>query len=193
MIEPSTHTTRRTLSDEELIRLFLTSRDNAHFERLYKRYVVKVHQKCLTLIKDPVLAQDLTQEVFYKLHQKLDTFRQSARFSTWLYSITYNMCMDQVRISGRNIINLHGDMTEFEDASEDLMLDEGELSIDMLRSALTKLKLDERAMLYMKYLDNKSIRDIAQIFEINESAVKMRLMRCREKLRKKYFQSLHFN
>lgn len=61
-----------------------------------------------------------------------------------------------------------------------------------LKTALDTLTVDEKGILFMKYTDDLSIRDIADIFKITESAVKMRLLRSREKLRKKYLETMIF-
>ncbi|MFB0907317.1 MAG: sigma factor [Spirosomataceae bacterium] len=55
-------------------------------------------RKCYSFVKDTVKAQDYTHDIFIKLSVKIGTFKETARFSTWLYSITYNFCMDQLRL-----------------------------------------------------------------------------------------------
>lgn len=192
MTEHATHTPQ-LFSDEELVKLFLDSHDNAYFEKLYTRYVVKVYQKCLALIKDATHAEDITQDIFLKLYNKMGTFKESARFSTWLFTITYNHCMDEVRYPGKGLIKLHPDMSEFEDESDPLFPDEYVLNPLSLQKAMSRLRVDERTIINMRYLENKSIRDIAIVFEINESAAKMRLMRCRDRLREKYRETCDFN
>lgn len=173
-------------TDEELVRLYLESQDNRHFQKLYERYALKVYQKCVSLTKDVTRAEDITHDVFLKLISKMGTFKKDAKFSTWLFSITYNHCMDLARISRRKVVLVHEECADFEDDINLYAIFEEEVDLKSLKTALGKLNVEEKALIYLKYLDDRSIRDIARIFEMTESAVKMRLMRSRQKLRKKY-------
>src|SRR5919199_186127 len=145
-------------SDEELVRLYVETQRNEYFERLYERYCDKVYRKCLSFSKDPVQAEDYTHDVFLKLVTKLSSFREQAKFSTWLYSLTYNYCMDQVR-SPRS--------------KREVYVDEG---WDRLNVAG----------------DDEGMGEIADLEGTTESAIKMRLKRSRDKLRKIYLESAIF-
>ncbi|WP_353722975.1 RNA polymerase sigma factor [Dyadobacter sp. 676] len=175
-------------TDEELVKLFIESKDNRHFEKLYERYAVKVYQRCVTLTGDAARAEDITHDVFLKLINKMSTFKTGAKFSTWLFTITHNHCMDLARVSKRRVILVHDESPEFEECEESglgRVLDE-HVTPAMLKEALDQLELEDKAMIYLKYLDNRSIRDIARIFRTSESAAKMRLLRSRRKLRQWY-------
>lgn len=180
-------------SDEELVKLFLESQDNRYLEKLYERYALKVYQKCLSLTKDASRAEDLMHDIFLKLIFKMNTFKEDAKFSTWLFSITYNHCMDLIRAGKRKIVTVYEENIEFEDDQDLLRIfDQEEIDTKSLKGALNLLTIDEKALIYLKYLEDRSIREISTIFEITESAVKMRLMRSRNKLRKKYIEFFLF-
>lgn len=176
-------------SDEELVRLYVETQRNIYFERLYERYCDKVYRKCLSFTKDPVRAEDLTHDIFLKLVVKLSSFREQAKFSTWLYSITYNYCTDQLRSHQlRREVYMDDNWERLDVESDDGLADLAEMEALQLERALKLLAPEEQTMLLMKYQDDISIRDIASINGLTESAVKMRLKRSRDKLRKNYLE-----
>ena len=180
-------------SDEELVRLYVETQRNTYFERLYERYCDKVYRKCLSFTKDPARAEDMTHDIFLKLVVKLSSFREQSKFSTWLYSITYNYCTDQLRHqSQRQEVYMDDNWERLEVDSDDGLADMAEMEAQQLERALHQLAPEEQTMLLMKYQDDISIRDIASINGLTESAVKMRLKRSRDKLRKNYLEGALF-
>ncbi|WP_044198841.1 RNA polymerase sigma factor [Dyadobacter tibetensis] len=193
MIKASKSNALNNHSDEELVSMFVDSQQNKYFEVLYERYSDKVYQKCLSFVKDPAKAEDLTHDIFLKLIFKLGTFKQDAKFSTWLYSITYNQCMDQLRTYKKRGEVTSDDPIEVpDDVDLDTIFDGEDVQVKNLKLAMSHLTVDEKGILFMKYMDDMSIKDIATVFDITESAVKMRLLRSREKLRKKYLETIVF-
>lgn len=184
----------KNLSDEELVSLYIETQQNVYFERLYERYCDKVYRKCLSFTKDPVRAEDLTHDVFLKVVIKLSTFQGQAKFSTWLYSVTYNYCTDQLRTSRqRREVYADEGWERYDVAGQDDDLTElAELEAKQVQRALEKLPADEQTMLLMKYQDDVSIREIAILNGLTESTVKMRLKRSRDKLRKYYLEGAVF-
>lgn len=183
----------KQFSDEELVRLYVETQRNTYFEKLYERYCDKVYRKCLSFTKDPVRAEDLTHDIFLKLVVKLSSFREQAKFSTWLYSITYNYCTDQLRSQNlRREVSMEDSWERLEVETGDDLAEMAEMEAQQLQRALLQLAPDEQAMLLMKYQDDISIREIAAINGLTESAVKMRLKRSRDKLRKSYLESAVF-
>lgn len=179
----------QNFTDEELVSLYLETKRDAYFEDLYERYCHKVHRKCLSFIKDEAQATDLTQDIFLRLLLKISSFKQQSKFSTWLYAITYNYCTDQVRLPGRRLESRYE--TDLEAAyakADDSLADTDESVAQQLAQALGKLGAEERNMLLLKYEQEVSIRDLAQIHTLTESAVKMRLKRSRDRLRQHYWE-----
>jgi RNA polymerase sigma factor (sigma-70 family) len=85
------------LSDEEIVERIIITQDISLVEILYQRYADKVYRKCLSFVKEEASAEDLTHDIFMKLYLNLSSFKQKSKFSTWLYSITYNFCIDHIR------------------------------------------------------------------------------------------------
>ena len=176
-------------SDEELVSSYVETRQNDFFEQLYDRYCHKVHRKCLSFTKDQVQAEDLTQDIFLKLVTKLDSFKYQARFSTWLYSITYNYCADQTRLRNRrDEIAVGDDWDLFGPVEEENLTEQHEQSAQYLKQAMDLLAVEERQLLLLKYQQEVSIKELAGQNDLTESAVKMRLKRSRDRLRQFYWQ-----
>ena len=170
----------QSFSDEELVKLFVDTQQNKFFEKLYERYADKVYHKCISFVKDSAKAEDLTHDIFLKLIFKLGTFKEDAKFSTWLYSITYNHCMDQLRTNKKRGEVFQDEPLDVpDDIDLNVLFDGDDVIAKNLNAALDHLTVDEKAILFMKYMDELSIRDIANIFKVTESAVKMRLLRSR--------------
>lgn len=188
-----TGNSHKTYSDEEIIQLFIQTQQNVFFEELYERYANRVYSKCLSFVKDPAQAEDFTHDIFLKLIVRLGSYKGDARFSTWLYSITYNYCMDQLRIhQKRREVHADESLEIPHEADLTYLMDEQDIELRRLRQAMERLSAEERTVLMMKYQDNLSVREMAVIFRSTESAVKMRLLRTRDKLRTRYLETLLF-
>ena len=180
--------TFKHISDEELVRLYVESQRNSYFEELYDRYSDKVYRKCVSFVKNQAQAEDYTHDIFLRLVLKIGSFKENSKFSTWLYSITYNYCMDQLRIAKRHGEVAMADNFDFEEEVDDKEL--LEIQSHDLNKALDKISAEEKAILLMKYQDDFSIKEIADTFNLTESAVKMRLMRTKEKVKKLYLDNI---
>ncbi len=178
---------RKQLTDLELIRCYLDRRTPDCFSKLYDRYAPKVFGKCLALLKDRTEAEDATQEIFVKIFSKLATFDERSKFSTWLYSITYNLCIDRLR-KRKKERELFSD--ELEQAGEKIdEVDDRELlemEFERLKEVLERIPAGDKMLLLMKYLDGMQIKEIAHSLGKTESAIKMRIKRAKAKARKVY-------
>ncbi len=177
------------LSDEELVRQYVDTRKDIYFEYLYDRYSDKVYRKCLSFAKDNARAEDYTHDIFMKLVVTLSSYKENAKFSTWLYSITYNFCVDKTRIGKKLAESELDENMDFidEDAGQ---ADLREIEAQRLRESLEQVSEDDKAILLMKYQDDMSIKEIADIMGVTESAIKMRLKRAKEKVKKLYLENI---
>lgn len=177
----------RDLSDEELVAQLQAAMDADRFGVLYDRYSSRVYQKCIGMTRNRDLAKDLVHDIFLKAFLNLTKFDHRSKFGTWLYSITYNYCLDHLRKVQRHREDDIDERTvggeDPEDQSEAALLG---LRAERLDRVLQEIDPGDRAILLMKYDDELAITDIQQAFELSESAVKMRLMRARERALAKY-------
>ena len=174
------------MEDIEVIHTYLDSQASRCFNLLYQRYSGKVYAKSLTLLGDTALAEDATQEIFTKIFLNLDRFNEKSKFSTWLYSITYNFCIDYIRRKKKEKAVFSDEMERAPDLAEDDIPDKEmlELNLVQLERVLADLNPGDRAILLMKYQDGEQIKDIAEQFGKSESAIKMQIKRAKERARK---------
>ena len=174
------------LPDEDLVKTIVSSNDTLLFEILYDRYSKMVYNKCRGFSKSDDEAEDLTQDIFLKLFVKLKTFKGKSKFSTWLYAFTYNHCVNYVnRNTAKKIEKQSVDATNIEDSGysiEDNDSDINQLKVEKLKEALELISPEEKMILLLKYQDYLSIKELTDILDIGESAVKMRIKRAKEKL-----------
>ena len=176
------------MDDEELVSAIVANNNTHLFAILYDRYALKIYQKCLSFSKSPDEAQDLTHDIFVQLFVKLRTFKGHSKFSTWLYSFTYNFCINYVqrelKKKNEKFTTLKDDNFEIkEEISDDEIF---QLKADKLKASLDLLDPNDKIVLLMKYQDDFSIQDICIHLEIGESATKMRINRAKYKLIKIY-------
>ena len=175
------------LSDKELIRHYLETQNSRYFDELYGKYATKVFSKCISLLKNETQAQDATQDIFLKIFLNLSKFGGKSKFSTWVYSITYNYCIDLIRKKkkDRNIFSV--EIEKMPDIAEEVpdsaLL---EMEVKKLKVVLDKIPIGDKAVLLMKYQDGMSIRDISDGLNKSESAIKMKLKRAKHKVQKVY-------
>jgi len=173
----------KDLPDEELVALLQQEGNSRFFPILAGRYEREILSRCKSYVKDKVVAEDLAQEVLIKVYIRIPAFRKEARFSTWLYAIIHNTCIDHLRKSRKKsaiiieqLTEVANDIAEFEESPGN------EITISLLEELLDQLTPEEKLILLLKYRDKHSILDIHNSLGISESAVKMRLARARKKI-----------
>lgn len=178
----------QSISDQQLIAMFQHSRSADSFGKLYQRYAGKVFRTCLSVTHDPIVAEDFTHDIFLRVFSKLDSFQNRSSFSTWLYSIAYNYCLDRRREGrrlGAILLTSHAitDHERLEISDEANLHEYAEYQLTVQEQALAGLPADELSLLQLKYMHGLSVQSLSQQLNLSESAVKMRLKRSRDKLR----------
>lgn len=173
----------RELSDVELVRMYLQTHNDSHFNALYRRYAAKVYGKCYSILKDTELAHDAVQDIFIKVMTSIAGFGEKSQFSTWLYSITYNYCIDSVRKKKKEKTMFAEDIERAPDVADEEVPDEYlmEMDVKYLKRVLEELPEGDKLVLLMKYQDDMSIKEIADIVNKTESATKMKIKRAKQK------------
>lgn len=161
---------------------YLLATHNDAFDVLYKKYVKKVFQKCLSVTQNVDAAEDCTQDIFLKAFTNLKAFRNQSQLSTWLYSIAHNYCLDRIRLDKRLVTERMSPEVdaEMDDTDPEESINEQKL---LLQALLQQLPAEEVKLLRLRYEQNLSISQLSRRLELSESAIKMRLKRSREKIR----------
>lgn len=172
----------RALSDEEIITLIHDQGRVELFGILYDRYFMKVRDKCFGFIRDRRQAGEFAEDIFSKVYEKITGNLKVKHFSSWLYSVTYNHCIDYLRNKKKLHYpewNRENRIPEIPDESEE---DFSGVDYDILMKVLDMIHPEERALIMMKYQDNISLREIGKSLRISEDAAKMRLKRARTRI-----------
>lgn len=175
-------------NDEELVKSYQKTLHSKYFDILYLRHSDKVYGKCLSMLNNTTLSKDALQDIFIKVLLNISKFNFKSKFSTWIYSITYNHCIDVIRKEGKLIfseeeISSKVDGFPVSEENEKLLL---EMEVERLEQVLELIPVKDKTVLLMKYQGGMSIKEISSVFNKSESAIKMSLKRAKEKGLRKY-------
>ncbi len=173
---------------DELIRRAVEG-DNAAFEMIVKQYENKVYNLALRYLKNADDAMDVSQDVFLQVYRNLGKFRGDSQFSTWIYRVTYNKCVDSLRTiqKKRKSIALSIDDEDFFETPQlknSLEQDyEVHARLAEVMNAIDQLPPEQRDLMILRYIKDLSYAQIAEILDIAEGTVKSRLNRARIKIK----------
>lgn len=169
------------LTDGEIIDFIVKEKKTDYFQHLYLRYSPLVYNKCISLSNDKDIAQDLTHDIFLKVFLNLSNFKGNAKFSTWLYSITYNFCIDFLK-KERKQVDKKDEIVDISDEEDEIYEKELlDIKVDKLERVLNTISIENKLTLLMKYQDDYSIKEMQEMLNLSESAVKMRIKRAKAK------------
>jgi len=167
------------LGDFHYVKECLRGHPNA-FEPLIDKYQKPIFNAALKMLSNYEDAQDVTQSVFVKAFEKLDSFDPKYKFFSWIYRMVINESINFLK-KRRWIEELDSNIVTL-DKNPERKLDEIELS-ERVQTALMKLRMDYRVVIILKHFENLSYREIGYILDIPEKKVKSRLFISRQLLR----------
>jgi len=157
--------------------------DSAAYSHLVAEYKDMVYTLAFSILKQETEAEDAAQESFIKAYQKLRSFKKDAKFSTWLYTITYRTAVYNLRrrkqmselpseevIGSDTSINQIAQLTQKEQQH-------------YIRNAIKSLPETEGALITLYYLEENTVEEISEITGLSKSNVKVKLFRARKKLK----------
>ena len=173
------------LSDQELMRL-VQAGDVSPASEIYDRYSSRIYNFAYRFLRNSEAAEDATQEVFVKMLKHANQFHGDAKLSTWLFSITANWCRDYLRKADNKSKESDDVLVTLPAPAEHspertLEQRENERRIQKALSALTP---EQREAILLSRYQGLSYAEIAQISGCSEGAVKTRVFRAMETLKK---------
>jgi RNA polymerase sigma-70 factor, ECF subfamily len=177
------------LSENEAVRLAQEG-DARGFERLYRLHSGRVYGLCLKMVKDPVEAEDLTQDAFLQTFRKIQTFRGDSLFSTWLHRLTVNIVLMSFRRKKHPQISLDETFESNEEARKsnvefsvrDLNLS-GVIDRINLESAISQLPIGYKQMFVLHDIQGYEHHEISRILGCTAGNSKSQLHKARARLR----------
>lgn len=166
--------------------------DEVAFNHLVSAYRRRILGTVARLINQPADVEDVGQEVFLRLYFSLDQLRSPEVFEPWLYRLTVNAAYDYLRKSRRRMESRMCDLSEQQvvlaDAAASSQANLSDLQKQETRSyveeLLAPLSADDRVLLLMKEVEGLSLREMEQVYQVNETALKVRLFRARQRVLK---------
>lgn len=188
----------QTAEDFRLVNAFKAG-DQKAFEELVRRYQRQVANIVYLTLGSREEVQDIAQEVFIRVHRSIDKFEFDASFFSWIYRITVNLCIDELRRRrikrALSLDFLTEGTLEKEKKSKEQLLASDEILNDEKRevilTALQKISQEHRQVIILREYEDLSYAEIAAFLGISVQAVKSRIFRAREELRallKDYFE-----
>lgn len=186
------------LSDELLVKLYLEKEDEWAFNEIVNRYGEKVHRLAYRITNHVRYADDLLQEVFVIVVEKVHTFREEARFSTWLYRVATNAILGflrrqheyekRVSVDRSTAYHDNGYVSGVEIKDWNYSIDKIFLEregMEQIEKAVSELPEKYRIVFHLRHVEGLSNPEVGKILDLSLPAVKSRLHRARLYLRDK--------
>jgi RNA polymerase sigma factor (sigma-70 family) len=172
------------VDDQHYIRLLKEGDTNA-FAVLVNRYKDMVFTLSLKMLKDREEAEEIAQDTFLKIYKSFSKFNGESKFSTWIYKVAFNTCLDRLKrnkrlqpvagmdaFTGQEVISLMNVLDSIEERERK----------QMIQDCLRGLPGEDSFLLTLYYFEEHPLEEIAKIIGINPNNAKIRLYRSRKKL-----------
>lgn len=166
------------------------SGDDAAFNQVVTTYRKRVFGTISRLIGRPEDVEDVAQEVFLRLYYSLDQLRSAEVFEPWLYRLTVNAAYDYLRRRKRRRESLMADLSEQQVVAADSAASGKEAAgqrqaaeiREFVQELLSEVSEEDRILLTLKEVEGLSLRELENVYQVNENALKVRLFRARQRV-----------
>ncbi|MFT6756093.1 MAG: RNA polymerase sigma factor (sigma-70 family) [Urechidicola sp.] len=159
--------------------------DSNSFSVLVERYQNMVFALALKMLKHREESEEVSQDTFIKVYKSLSKFNGESKFSTWIYRIAYNTCLDRIKKNSKYNNNVEiNEITSNEISHTESIFDslENKERSIIVKQCMDKLPEDERIIIHLFYFEELSLKEIVEIVSMTEGNVKVKLFRARKKL-----------
>ncbi len=155
--------------------------DMSAFEELVSSNYNHIYNLCYRMMRNSHDAEDMLQESMLKSWRKLNSFKKSSSFSTWLHKIAVNTCLDEIRKRKDKQMSVEemGEHGKHIIDAKSSNFDERSIKKDEIKNALSNLKERERIMIVLKDIQGYSYEEMAQILRCPTGTIRSRLARAR--------------
>jgi RNA polymerase sigma-70 factor (ECF subfamily) len=157
-----------------------------NFSEIYNQYGKMVYNVTLNYLQNLEDAEEATQDVFVKIHQKIEGFNQKSSLKTWIYRITINHCLDVIKSKNRRLRALFSrqiednGVIEFYHPGVEL---ENQEAVAQILKEINRLPVNQKTALLLKSIEGLSQKEIAEIMKMKEKAIESLLTRARANLK----------
>ena len=154
------------------------------FLELYDQFYQRVRKFILASVKNESVADDLIQETFIKIQENLDSLRDPAKISSWIFRIAYHLCQDHFRSLKKSSSHeeIHDGLVDLQETPVQKKLEQGEMS-QCVQDQLNLLPDSQRNVIILAEVMDFSHQEIADILGLTVENVKVRLHRARKKFK----------
>lgn len=159
--------------------------DSQEFSKLVETYKNLVFTVAIRMLKNTEEAEEVAQDTFIKVFKSIKNFKGDSKFSTWIYRITYNTCLDKLKKTKKaQMISSLDTITNMEVVDLNTVLDdiEREERSKLLKKCMEMLSPSDCALLSFFYFEEKNLNELSKILNLTENTVKVRLFRARGRL-----------
>lgn len=164
------------------------------FERLVRDHERAVYNHAYRMLGNEYDAFDISQEAFLSAYSNFSKFKNNSSFSTWIYRIVHNLCLDELRKrkSSKKTVTLNDDYLKntLTDGSSPVQAAENAESAQMIQNAINNLPAKMKEVIVFRDIDGLSYDEISKILRCSAGTVKSRINRARNKLKKLLEQKL---
>ena len=169
--------------DQQYINQIIEGNTHA-FAVLVDRYKGFVFTLAYKMMKDREEAEEVAQDSFIKVYNSLNKFKGESKFSTWVYKITYNTCLDRLKKKKEKDVVYIEDFSERGLKAMESVLDtiDEKSRNQKIQDCLHLLASEEAFLLTLYYFDDQSIEEISKVMDTNVNNIKVKLFRVRKKM-----------
>lgn len=172
------------------------------FDELIEKYEKTAYNIALRILKNPEDAMDVSQEAFIKVFKSIKTFNFESAFSTWLYRIVTNTCLDFIRKRNSNVYSIDNpiqtdegeierDIPDESNSPEELL--EKKLTQELINNSINKLEENHRIVIILRDIQGFSYEEISKILDCSMGTVKSRINRARRSLKDIIIKDMELN